>query len=263
MLAVIGLDANVGRKQVAAGLTRLLPGSRLLVELGLSGSTWTMRGAPRGRATPTLEALYDTLRSRADGMRRARVPLEAIIGAASDLETGKPLDRQALAERGVVPVLRAPAAPTAAAEGALELGGALVELFVQLERSFVLGPTTVVVDLGWIAPGLVGQAPWAAAASDLVLVCSERPHAVAMLGYFQRAFPQAQVWVIAVAEGRRRRRRLAEVARFALRTRHGVEVVGADPRALSGDADGRRRLDEALAEVVSGSTLALVAGRAR
>ncbi|ACU52992.1 hypothetical protein Afer_0017 [Acidimicrobium ferrooxidans DSM 10331] len=248
MLVVFGLDANVGRKRVAAALTRAVPGTRLLVELGVSGTTWSMAGAEFQKRTPTLETIYEVLRERNDGMRRVRVHLDTVVGALSDLESARPISAADASRRDVVPVVRAPVSSTEAAERALEFGSALVELFVQLERSSVLGPTTVLADAGWVAPGLVGQAAWAAAASDLVLVVGERPVAIASLGYFERAFPQARVWVVALAAGRRRRR-LAEVARFALRARHGVEVIAVEPDQLgSGTA-----LEQVLEPIVMGS----------
>lgn len=253
MLVVFGLDANVGRKRVSASLTRAMPATRLLVELGVSGTTWSMAGAEFQKRTPTLETIYEVLRERNDGMRRVRIHLDTVVGALSDLETARPITASDATRRDVVPVMRAPVSAVEAAERALEFGSALVELLVQLERSSVLGPTTVLADAGRVAPGLFGQAAWAALASDLVLVVGERPVAVASLGYFERAFPQARVWVVAVAGGRRRRR-LAEVTRFALRARESVEVVAVEPTQLGSKVE----LDEALEPIVVGSARPVV-----
>ncbi len=258
MLVVFGLDARVGRKQIAAGLTRAARGPRLLVELGLSGSTWSHAGAPLTKRTPTLDRIYAGLGSRQDGARRVRVPLETVVGSVSDLASGRPLVPSDLARRELTPVVRAPLEAAQAAERALELGPALVSLAVQLEQSEALGPMTVVVDAGWVVPGLIGQAVWAASARDLVLVASERAVAVASLSYFERAFPQARLWVLAIAPQRRRRAHLVEVVRFVLRARSSVEVIALDPALLGRAPSKAGPLQRAFDLMLAGSSRPLV-----
>jgi len=255
MLAVIGLEAQVGRKQVASAITHRTPGPRLLVEFGVAGSTWALAAGSRPKPSSTLATLYDELDAQGSALGRVRVRLETVLTAITDLETGRGLAPDELAERSVIPVVRAPTTPPEAAERGLRYAATLAELFSQLERAAIAEAPRVVVDLGRVTPSLVGQAPWLASVRDAVLVVDERTSAIAALGYFERAFPQVRLWVVTVAHGRSRRRRLDEVVRFALRTRTAVGVVPIDRVLLTERSSPE--LERALAPIVAASSLAL------